>query len=153
MVDQFQHLEHKTSAFITQLHNCAPFLIDLSKAERRTIVKLGDKSRGFVFKMLELINHQSDFLPRSFDVAEMEKDVELLRSLYAISIAVSQLNQLIESTLMEVGSEAYMAALVAYRYAKDAHLEGVDDILDDIARRFDLRSRKTPQDAIPSEAS
>ncbi len=117
-----------------------PFLIDLSKEERRTMLKMGDDSRGFVFKMMELIQQNPDFLPRSFDIEEMRKDVELLKVLYPVLVAVSQLHELLQDTLMEVGSEAYAAALVGYRYAKDANLDGADDLLDDISRRFARKS-------------
>jgi hypothetical protein len=55
-----------------------PFLIDLSPEERHTLLRMGDKSRGFVAQALEVATLNPDILPRSFDAAEMRKDVELL---------------------------------------------------------------------------
>ena len=53
---------------------------------------------------------------------------------------------------MVEGSEAYAAALGAYRYAKDADLgAGLDGVLDDIGRRFARKSGKTAADS--SEAA
>jgi hypothetical protein len=47
---------------------------------------------------------------------------------------------------MVVGSEAYAAALVAYRYAKEANLgAGLDGVLDNIGRRFARKSIDTPR--------
>jgi hypothetical protein len=39
---------------------------------------MGDKSRAFVSKALEVARQNPDFLPRSFDLDEMKRDVELL---------------------------------------------------------------------------
>ena len=120
-----------------------PFLIDLSKEERVSMLKMGDKSRAFVEKTRELVKQNPDFLPRSFDIEEMERDVELFQSLYPIAQSLSQLHELVDDTMMVVGSEAYAAALVAYRYAKDSDLDaGMDAVLDDISRRFARKTKK-----------
>lgn len=55
-----------------------PFLVDLSPEERRSLPRMGDKSRGFVTLALEVATQNADILPRSFDVEDMRKDVELL---------------------------------------------------------------------------
>ena len=108
------------------------------------MLKMGDKSRAFVQKTMELVKQNQDFLPRSFDVEEMQKDVNLFNDLYPILLSLQQLNERVEDTLMVVGSEAYAAALVAYRYAKDANMgAGLDGVLDDIGRRFARKSSKT----------
>ena len=129
---------------IVTLKQKLPFLIGLTKEERISMLKLGDKSRAFVQKTMELVKQNQDFLPRSFDVEEMQKDVDLFNDLYPILLSLQQLNEQVEDTLMVVGSEAYAAALVAYRYAKDANMgAGLDGVLDDIGRRFARKSSKT----------
>ena len=56
------------------------------------------------------------------------------------------MQELIDDTVMVVGSEAYAAALVAYRYAKDSGLgAGVDGVVDDIGRRFARKLKKTEE--------
>ena len=128
---------------IVTLKQKLPFLIGLTKEERISMLKLGDKSRAFVQKTMELVKQNQDFLPRSFDVEEMQKDVDLFNDLYPILLSLQQLNEQVEDTLV-VGSEAYAAALVAYRYAKDANMgAGLDGVLDDIGRRFARKSSKT----------
>ena len=128
-------------AAIDTLKQKMPFLVDLSKQDRLSMLKMGDKSRAFVQKMMEVVKQNQDFLPRSFDVDEMQKDVELFNSLYPVLMALQQCTDLLEDTVMVVGSEAYAAALVAYRYAKDADLgAGLEGVLDDIGRRFARKS-------------
>ncbi len=95
-----------------------PFLIDLTPDERRSLPKMGDRSRGFVSQALEVATQNMDILPRSFDPAEMRKDVELLASLTPIVTALSQLQELVEDTYLAVGSEAYTSALLVYQYAR-----------------------------------
>ena len=59
----------------------------------------------------------------------MAKDVDLYTDLYPVLLSLQQLNEMVEDTLMVVGSEAYAAALVAYRYAKEANLgAGLDGV-------------------------
>ena len=62
-----------------------PFLIDLTTDERRGLSKMGDKSSAFVTKALEV-----DFLPRSFNIEEMRKDVELMQMLQPILMVLNQ---------------------------------------------------------------
>ncbi|HEY9662530.1 MAG TPA: hypothetical protein V6C65_29085, partial [Allocoleopsis sp.] len=57
-----------------------PFLIDLNADERKTLPKMGDKSRAFVSKALEVATQNLDFLPRSFDLEELRKDVQLFEA-------------------------------------------------------------------------
>jgi hypothetical protein len=42
-----------------------PFLIDLTADERKALPKMGDKSRAFVTKALEVGTQNPNFLPRS----------------------------------------------------------------------------------------
>ena len=95
------------NAIKTQL----PFLIDLTTDERRGLSKMGDKSSAFVTKALEVATQNPDFLPRSFNIEEMRKDVELMQMMQPILMVINQLQDLVEDTYMQVGSEAYTAAL------------------------------------------
>lgn len=40
-----------------------PFLVDLSADDRKTLPKMGDKSRAFVSKALEVAAQNPEFLP------------------------------------------------------------------------------------------
>jgi hypothetical protein len=91
-----------------------PFLIDLNASERKALPKMGDKSRAFVSKALEVATQNPDFLPRSFDLEELRKDVQLVEAMYPIVVALTQLQELVDDTCVAVGSEAYAAALQVY---------------------------------------
>jgi hypothetical protein len=131
-------------AAINTIRTKLPFLIDLSPEERKGLPRLGDKSRGFVSQALEIASQNPDILPRSFDVEEMRKDVELLDAFLPVMLAFAQLNELIEDTYIEVGSEAYAAALNVYQYTRAAGKgAALDNALDTLSRRFARKSGKT----------
>jgi hypothetical protein len=128
-----------------------PFLIDLTKEERVALPKMGDKSRAFVTKALEVATQNPEFLPRSFDLEEMRKDTELFEAMYPIMLASSQIHELIEDTVMEVGSEAYASALVVYSYAKASDKgAGLDGVVDEMAKRFARKNSKKNKAETPT---
>lgn len=120
-----------------------PFLIDLTADERKALPKMGDKSRAFVTKALEVASQNEDFLPRSFDLEEMRKDVQLFESMYPIVVALTQLQSLVDDTCMAAGSEAYAAALQVYNYAKvSGQGSGLDAVVGEMGQRFARKPRK-----------
>jgi hypothetical protein len=128
---------------IDTLYRYMPFLIDLVGKERSAYPKMGDKSRAFVAKALDLASKNAEFLPRSFDVEEMRKDVALYEHLYSVLMSLKQLQDMVDDTCLVVGSEAYSAALTVYNAAKaNGHSSnGLEPLINDMAQRFQ-RSRK-----------
>jgi hypothetical protein len=127
-----------------------PFLIDLSPEERKALPKLGDKSRAFVSKALEVATQNPDFLPRSFNLEEMRKDVQLFEAMYPIVMALQQLQKLLDDTYVTVGSEAYSAALQVYNYAKaSGQGAGLEAVVGELGQRFARKAKKEkPQQAV-----
>jgi hypothetical protein len=127
-----------------------PFLIDLTQMSVNPCRKLGDKSRAFVIKALEVATQNPDFLRRSFDLNEMRLDVELFEALYPLLLSLTQLQELVDDTLIATGSEAYIAALALYNYAKaNGDVAGLDTVIDDLGRRFSRKSRKAQPQTSP----
>lgn len=135
---------------INTIRQKLPFLIDLTPEERHDLPKMGDKSRVFVEQALTVATQNEDILPRSFDVAEMQKDVELLAALATILTALTQLLELVEDTYLEVSSEAYTAALLVYQFARKAGKGGaLDKALDALGQRFARKNAKTTPPPAP----
>jgi hypothetical protein len=126
-----------------------PFMVDLTTEDRKALPKMGDKSRAFVSKALEIATQNPDFLPRSFDIEEMRKDVELFEQLYPLLLSLNQLQEMMENTYTAVGSEAYTAALTVYKYAKASDQgSGLEGIVDDLGQRFTKKARKEKPQAV-----
>lgn len=121
-----------------------PFLIDLTIEERQSLPKMGDKSRAFVNQATTLAEQNDAFLPRSFDVAEMRRDVDLTNQLLPILTALAQLVEFVEDTYLLAGSDAYSAALIVYNLAKrNGQGEALDNLLDALGQRFARKSKGT----------
>ncbi|GAX42813.1 hypothetical protein NIES4075_38170 [Tolypothrix sp. NIES-4075] len=128
---------------IATIREKLPFLVDLTTEDRRTMLKMGDKSRAFVSKALEVATQNPEFLPRSFDVEEMRRDLALYEALYPVLLSLTQLQELVDDTYIAIGSEAYAAALAVYNYAKaSGDITGLDAVIDEMGRRFTRRSKK-----------
>lgn len=130
-------------AAVATIKEKLPFLVDLSAEERKALPKMGDKSRAFVSKALEVATQNPDFLPRSFDLEELRKDVQLFEALYPLLLSMTQLQELLDDTCLAVGSEAYAAALQVYSYAKaSGNVGGMDAVVSEMGQRFARKSRK-----------
>ena len=136
-------------AAIVTIQQKLPFLIDLTVEERKALPKMGDKSRAFVSKALEVATQNPEFLPRSFDIEEMRRDVQLFEGMYPIVMAMMQLQELLDDTYIALGSEAYAAALTVYTFAKaSGQGAGLESVVDELGQRFVRKSRKEkPQKA------
>jgi hypothetical protein len=127
---------------INTIRTKLPFLLDLTKDDRHTLPKMGDKSRAFVSQALEVAKQNPDILPRSFDIEEMRRDVELSNALQPVAMAIAQLQELVDDTSLLVGSEAYTAALMVYQYARAAGKgAALDSNLDALSQRFARKSK------------
>jgi len=127
---------------IATIRQKLPFLIDLNSDERHAMTKLGDKSRAFVSKAVEVAAQNPDVLPRSFNLEEMRRDVQLFEDLQPILLALNQLQDLVDDTVMQVGSEAYAAALAVYTYAKASGTgSALEAAADDLGQRFARKAR------------
>ncbi len=122
-----------------------PFLVSLASDDRQSLPKMGDKSRAFVSQALAVAEQNDAFLPRSFDITEMRKDVELAEAIYPILVAATQLLERLEDTYKLAGSDAYSAALIVYRSAKDnGQGEALEAMLDTLGQRFARKSKPAP---------
>lgn len=134
---------------VSQIQKQLPFLIDLNANDRRSLPKLGDKSRAFVDQGLVLATQNSGILPRNFDIEEYRRDVALVRQLEPLVLAVGQLAGRLEDTLLAAGSDAYSQTLLVYQAAKLAGKDGsLEQHLDGLGRRFARRVARS--ETVPS---
>lgn len=114
-----------------------PFLINLTSEERRELARLGDKSKAFVDKSLEVARQYPQILPVGLNVDEMQKDVDLFDDLYSLRMKLGNLAQKLDDTLAVTGNEAYTAALTVYGSAKmNGKGLGMEADIEDLAKRF-----------------
>jgi hypothetical protein len=140
----------KILQLIDQIEAEMPFLVDLSAAEIASLNKMGDKGQSFVQDAITLAEQDNSFLPRSFEVAAMRRDVDLSRALPPITAKVSRLKELLEDTEILVGSDAFAAALEVYRSAQtNGKGAGLKDSIGNLSKRFTRKSKKKTTEEPP----
>ena len=122
-----------------------PFLIELTKEQRKRLVKIDESAQPWTARMLEIATQHPEIVPPKLSVAEMQKDVTLWGELIRIDQALTSLKQLVDDTISAVAVDAYSAALVIYHLANDSGLagEGLEELMDELSKRFDRKARKS----------
>lgn len=119
-----------------------PFLINMTFDERRSHLKMGDRSVPFVDKSLDYSQTNDHLVPPFLEVKEFDKDMTLFDQLSRIERPVLSLAEAISDTKLKVGSEAFSAALLFYQAVKLAaqmNIPGVKSIYEDLRARFPSR--------------
>lgn len=137
---------------IRDLETALDFLVGIEPAQRQKLVKPGDGGQGFINRAYKLGLQIQDHLPRSFDLDEMRKDMDMADSLMHIMIATSQLAEKLADTHAVANSEAYLAALLVYRTAKHVRgVKGLEQALDELGRRFARVNSPATEPPVPVE--
>ncbi len=122
---------------IATIKQAMPFLVYLTKEDRKTMPKVSDRGREFMLNCLDAANQHTDCLPRTFDVAEMQKDVQLLEDLYPIVMALTALQNLVDDAYFAAHSEAYVTSLKVYDAMKShGDMPGMQITLEQLKQQF-----------------
>ncbi|MEL7503531.1 MAG: hypothetical protein AAFN18_13805 [Cyanobacteria bacterium J06554_6] len=138
----------------TAFHNirdAMPFLTGLSPTEKRRMSKIGTKAQDFTDKALNMAMRYPKVIPQGLDVDAAQEQMVLFRYLYDVLQQLNELKNLVECTQMLAGSEAYAAARLAYRSVKTVGGgNGLDMIVEDLARQFRRSSRRQDDELEPA---
>ena len=91
-----------------------PFLIEISKDERKKGQKIGKASVGFVRACLDAATNNPDILARKFSVEEFRNDLALFDGLSPLDDLQEQLFQLIRDTILMIGKDLMEQANEVY---------------------------------------
>ncbi|SDE34912.1 hypothetical protein [Pedobacter soli] len=147
--EQLKNINDAVAVFKTNLSEV--LIINLTAAERRAMLKLGDKTMGFVEKAFDYALQNPSFIPNFMDLEEARKDYALSGVLYQIFQQLNTLITAVEDSGMAAGSEAYEAALLFYHSVKAAsrsNVPGSQAIYDDLRQRFPT-TRKSGAPKLP----
>lgn len=129
--------------FVTQM----PFLTDLSPDEIRSMVKLGDRGLPLVIAALTLGEQDDSFLPRSFDITKLRKDLTLYQQLQPIAVATEHFLELVRDTMTLAGSDALTPALEFYSAAqKHGKGEALTASLEQMGQRFKRKPKSKEEE-------
>ncbi len=125
--------------YLEQADQLLPFLINLNAEERKTGLKLGERSHRFAQKIMRYVSKNPQLLPGFIDQNKLEERYQLWDNLYAINEVTSQLAEGVDDTLMAVGSELFDDLLTIYHQVKlaNGYIPGIDTVHKDLAQRFE----------------
>ena len=120
-------------------------MVELTAAQRVSLLRMGARSESFVRHTLDTLEQDPDILPRSFDLEEMQRDLQALDDLRPIFSRLRQLAGRADDTERALGNDLYEAALAAYRIAKATEGSAVADMLQDHgSARFASNGKRNP---------
>lgn len=126
-------------------------LIDLTPVQRRTLVKMGDKSEAFARKAVEVLNNNPNVLPGNFDLAELRRDLAGFDQLRSRLMRVARIHERMSDSHLALGSDVMSATLEGYAFLKVAGQgEGLDAARKALAVRFSRGPQKRGDDAVTS---
>ena len=127
-----QHLDAARAAL-------APYLLPLTPKQRKTMLRMGDKTVAFVQKTIELASNNSSFVPDFVNLDELKQDAAGAAALTPARQKLDQLALDTDSTVMQAGSEAFNATLAIYgniKYLAKNKQPGAQAAYDELKGRF-----------------
>ena len=129
---------------ITELQTAfAPYVITLTADDRKSLLKMSDKSVAFVTKSLDYTTTNPEFIPPYLSVADLQTDVDAVTQLQPLLNQLQQVVDNVDDTIMLSGSEAYSGALLYYNSIKQAlkgNVPNAKTIYDDLSQRYPGRA-------------
>lgn len=124
---------------IQSVNTNLPFLIGLTTSERIALPAINVNNKAFTEDAINAMVNNPTLAPSYLSVPNMQTDLTLFTQLDELIIIVKQLLERLEDTQLLAGSEAYVAALAAYKAiggAADAGVAGADAIYNQLKARF-----------------
>ena len=122
-----------------------PHLHPLTPKERKTLYKLGDKTLGFMQKLLTYATNTAAFVPAFISLAEVKQDVAVATALAPLEQFATQLALDLNSTKMLAGSEGMDGTSPIYKNIKflaEQNQPGAQAAYDDLSQQFPGRPAK-----------
>ncbi|MBT9393235.1 hypothetical protein KLP40_08675 [Hymenobacter sp. NST-14] len=116
-----------------------PYLVSLTPEERKTMLRMADKTVAFVQKTADYATNSPAFVPPFVDFGEVKQDVAALTALTPVHQQLEQLALDVDSTMMTAGSEAYGHSLTIYnniKFLAKNKQPGAQAAFEDLSRRF-----------------
>jgi hypothetical protein len=117
----------------------APYLISLTPEERKTMLRMADKTVAFVTKINDYATSTPAFVPAFVSLAELQQDTAGMAALTPLRQQFEQLSLDTDSTVMIAGSEAYGNSLTVYgniKFLAKNKQPGAQAAYDDLKQRF-----------------
>lgn len=139
---------------IATLEQALAGLVSLSIAERRRLVKMGQKSEVFCRQTLRVLAQNPQVVPSGMGLAEAQADLQALDQLGPLLDRLQRLAERGGDTEMALGSDVMDVALEGYALLKvSGKQQGLDALRKELSSRWSRsRSAAAEPEAEPAEA-
>ena len=117
-------------------------LITLSADERRTAIKMGDKSEVFCRQTELVLRQNPGIVPGNFDLAGLQQDIVALDALRSLQQRLRTLTDRTDDTELALGSDIMSASFDGYALAK---VGGKGTALDTLRDAMQTRLSRKPR--------
>ena len=118
-------------------------LITLSADERRTAIKMGDKSEVFCRQTELVLRQNPGIVPGNFDLAGLQQDIVALDALRSLQQRLRTLTDRTDDTELALGSDIMSASFDGYALAKvGGKGTALDTLKDAMQTRLSRKPRK-----------
>jgi hypothetical protein len=123
-------------------------LVALNKTQRRTLIKMGDKSEVFCRQTLSLLDQNPQVVPPSMPLADAQADMLALDRLRPRMLRLARLSERAADTQMALGSDVMVTALQGYALLKVAgRNQGLEGLRESLGTRFAKSPRASEPEA------
>ena len=127
-----------------------PLLVPVTPTQKKMAVKMGDGSEAFCRQALGVIEENLALMPRSFDAAEMRRDLATHDALNDRIVRLTRLLEQARDTELVMGSDVMVAALEGYAVLKAVGKgEGIQGLRRMLGRRFEQGPREPANTPAP----
>jgi hypothetical protein len=129
------------AAQATMTQELDPQLVLLNPADRQRLAKMGPRNSDFIARALSYARVLPEFVPACVSTDELQKDLDAIAVLRELQHPLEETRARVSDTLLQSGSEAYVAALAIYEALKAAARRGSPQAhaaAEDLAMRLGL---------------
>jgi hypothetical protein len=101
-------------AAIERINKLLPNLVTLSNEEKASLPKVSYSNIDFINEVLDMAEKNPEQVPKSINIPEIRKDIELIESITKILRPLRQLEKKLEDSALLAGSEAYIPSLAIF---------------------------------------
>jgi hypothetical protein len=130
-----------------QLEQLMPFLVGLTREERRRLPKVGPRTRPFIADTIATAEANPGIVPRSVNLTTLRSRADTLDRLGEVKRTLTQLLERVEDTEIRLASDVYATARSVYSVMKTpATVPGLNEQKALLGRRFAKKGKRRPNE-------
>lgn len=134
-----------------KLEQLMPFLVGLTREEKRRLPKVGPRTRPFIADTIATAEANPGIVPRSVNLTTLRSRADTLDRLGEVKRTLTQLLERVDDTETQLASDVYATARSVYSVMKTpATVPGLNEQKVLLGRRFAKKTKRRPNEETPA---